>query len=102
VAAHLLKWVHFQQDTEGRDLDLFYFRDVDGREVDFVLTENRRPVSFIECKWGDAEVARGLLYLKERFPRVEALQIHATGSKDYETDRGIRVLPALSFLRTLA
>ncbi len=29
VAAHLLKWVHFQQDSEGFDLELRYFRDRD-------------------------------------------------------------------------
>ncbi|MGA1838999.1 MAG: hypothetical protein ACMUIU_00085 [bacterium] len=37
---HLLKWVHYEQDTKGRDLELRYFRDIDGREVDFVITEN--------------------------------------------------------------
>jgi predicted AAA+ superfamily ATPase len=36
VASHLLKWVHFQFDSAGRELELRYFRDVDGREVDFV------------------------------------------------------------------
>ena len=101
VAAHLLKWVHFEQDTAGRDLELLYFRDVDGREVDFVVTERRRPVRLIECKWADADVSRGLIYLKARFPGSEAVQIHARGKKDYETDRGIRVLPAIDFLRTL-
>ena len=42
VACHLLKWVHYQQDTQGRDLELRYFRDTDGREVDFVVVERRR------------------------------------------------------------
>ena len=41
MASHLLKWVHFQQDAEGRDLELRYFRDTDGREVDFVVVERR-------------------------------------------------------------
>jgi hypothetical protein len=36
-----------------------------------------------------------------RFPSAEALQVHATGAKDYETERGIRVVPAMEFLRTL-
>ena len=40
VGAHLLKWVHFLQDSEGRDVELRYFRDVDGREVDFVVVED--------------------------------------------------------------
>jgi len=102
VAAHLLKWVHFQQDTQGRDLELRYFRDVDGREVDFVLVERKAPVALVECKWSEGEVDRGLRYLKTRFPGVEAWQITATGQKDYLTPEGIRVCPALVFLKTLA
>jgi len=101
VAAHLLKWVHFEVDSRGRELELRYFRDVTGREVDFVVTESRKPVLFVECKWSDAEVSRGLSYLKERFPECEAVQIAATGRKDYETALGIRCRPALDFLRTL-
>src|SRR5690606_4112280 len=27
VAAHLLKWVHYQEDTEGHRMELRYFRD---------------------------------------------------------------------------
>src|SRR5438477_102103 len=29
VASHVLKWVHFEQDAKGRDLELRYFRDTD-------------------------------------------------------------------------
>lgn len=101
VAAHLLKWVHFQQDTQGRDLELHYFRDVERREVDFVLAERRKPLTLIECKWADAEIDRSLRYLKARFPQCEAWQISATGSKDYLSGEGIRVCPAMEFLKTL-
>lgn len=101
VAAHLLKWTHFQQDAFGRDLELRYFRDTDGREVDFVLVERNRPVLFVECKWGDAEPDRGLRYLKARFPETPAWQLSAVGSKDYRTPEGIRVAPALRLLDEL-
>jgi predicted AAA+ superfamily ATPase len=101
IASHLLKWVHFEQDTRGLDLDLRYFRDTDGREVDFVITERRRPQLLVECKWGDAEVDRSLRYLKARFPEAEAWQVSATGRKDYLTPEGIRVSPALALLNRL-
>lgn len=101
VASHLLKWVHHEQDVRGRELDLRYFRDTDGREVDFVAVEGRRPVLFVEAKWGEAEVDRSLRYLKARFPDVPAWQLSATGTKDYQTPEGIRVAPALTLLRTL-
>jgi predicted AAA+ superfamily ATPase len=101
IAAHLLKWVHYQQDTQGRDLELRYFRDVDRREVDFVLVERATPVALVECKWSDAEVDRGLRYLKARFPAADAWQLAATGRKDYVTPDGIRVCPAIGFLKAL-
>ena len=40
-------------------------------------------------------------YLKNRFPDVESWQIHATGKKDYRTLEGIRVAPAVVFLKGL-
>jgi predicted AAA+ superfamily ATPase len=101
VAAHLLKWVHFEQDVKGRDLELRYFRDIDGREADFVIMESRKILTVVECKWGDAEVDRGLRYLKARAAGAQAWQISAVGRKDYVTPEGIRVAPAVAFLRTL-
>ncbi|MBI4475181.1 MAG: ATP-binding protein [Acidobacteria bacterium] len=101
VASHLLKWVHYECDVRGRDLELRYFRDVDGREVDFVVTENRKPNLFVEAKWSDVEVDRGLRYLKARFRKAGAWQISAAGKKDYVTPDGIRVAPALTFLSRL-
>lgn len=101
VASHLLKWVHWQQDAYGRELELRYFRDVDGREVDFVVLENRKPISFVETKWKDTEVSSGLRYLVQRFPKVEAWQISALGSKNAITSEGIRLCPAYDFLSKL-
>ncbi len=70
-------------------------------EVDFVIVEAGNPVRLIEAKWGDADVVRGLRYLKSRFPGAEAVQISATGKKDFLTPGGIRVRPAVSFLAEL-
>jgi predicted AAA+ superfamily ATPase len=102
VACHLLKWVHFRQDVEGLDLELRYFRDTDGREVDFVVVERRRPVLMVECKWADSDVDRGLRYLHARFPDCPAWQVSATGTRDYVTPDGTRVAPAASLLAGLA
>jgi uncharacterized protein len=102
VASHLLKWVHLQQDALGKDAELRYFRDRDGREVDFVLKDGPRVTTLIECKWSDGPLDSSLRYLKERFPEAEAWQVSATGTKDYRSREGIRVCPAPVFLRTLA
>jgi hypothetical protein len=101
VASHLLKWIHHQQDTRGRDVELRYFRDTDGREVDFVVTERRRPLLFVECKQADTEVDKSLRYLKARFPQCDAWQLSAEGGRDASTPEGIRMAPALRFLAGL-
>jgi len=93
--------VHYQQDVLGKDLDLRYFRDTDGREVDFVVVERKRPLLLVECKWTDTPPDRSLRYLKARFPEARAWQLSAVGTKDYQTPEGIRVAPALSLLGTL-
>jgi uncharacterized protein len=101
VACHLLKWVQFQQDTQGLDFDLRYFRDIDGREVDFVITQNNQPVSFVECKLTPGPISKGLYYLKQRFPEVDAWQIFANGDEDSVNPQGIRQAHAARLLREL-
>ena len=101
VAIHLLKWVHYEQDVKGRDMELRYFRDIDGREVDFVITENLVPIYFIEAKWKDSPVPIGLKYMKKRFPGAQAFQLSALGEKDYLSPDGIRVQPAIEFFKDL-
>lgn len=101
VASHLLKWVHFEEDARGRDLELRYFRDTDGREVDFVVTERGRPIRLVEVKWSAGPLDPNLRYLKLRYPAADAWQIHAKGDKDFVTTEGIRVAPALALLDAL-
>ena len=102
IASHLLKWVEFQIDTEGRNVELRYFRDIDGREVDFVIVADGQPMAFVECKLGDDPVSPGLRYLKARFAGVTAWQVSAHGVRDYVSAEGVRVAPAVRLLRELA
>jgi len=83
------------------NLELRYFRDVEGREVDFVVVDRRTPVMMVECKLADAPADRNLRYLKARFPDCPAWQISASGHKDFVTPEGIRVSPAIPLLATL-
>ena len=101
TASHLLKWVQFEEDSQGRDLELRYFRDRDGREVDFVITEDGKPILLVEAKLSDAEVDGSLRYLLARCPGAIAWQVSATGKKNYRTPEGLRVAPVLELLKTL-
>jgi hypothetical protein len=102
VASHLLKWVHFLEDTEGRDIELRYFRDTDKREVDFVVVEDGSPILMVECKFSRSQVSDHLIYLKRKFPQTEAWQLHWNDVEpSYVNADGIIVAHAGDLLKKL-
>ena len=97
VASHLLKYCHFVEDTQGYCMDLRFLRDIDKREVDFVVLRDNKPLFAVECKTGEKAVNPSCFYFKERTKIPQFYQVHR-GEKDYET-QGIRVLPFMTFCR---
>ena len=93
VASHLLKFCHAQEDREGHRMELRYMRDVDGKEIDFLVLRARKPLFAVECKSGASRIAKHALYFKARYRIPKVYQVH-TGEADFgnETDAG-RVLP---------
>lgn len=101
VGYHLLKECHYLEDTEGVDAELRFFRDVEGREVDFVQLQDGQPLRFVECKAADREVSPALAYLNRKFPGVAALQVIAKPGVDRFLAGGIRLVSADTFLNEL-
>ncbi len=99
VASHMLKWVHFMQDWQGRDVDLAYFRDVDGREVDLIITDNKQPVCAIECKRRYKSISRNLCYFKSKHPECQAIQVHQFDLKEFISKDGVHAVNWRSLLR---
>lgn len=91
VASHLLKFCHFKEDVEGYKMDLRYLKDVDGREIDFVVLQNKKPLFAVECKSGESAFSKHIYYFKERTPIPKFYQVHMK-EKDFQ-DGNIRVLP---------
>ena len=92
VACALLKHVHFKKDTVGENWGLYYLRDKDQREVDFVLTLDRRVNTLIEVKKADEKIATGLKYYQERLRPLRAVQLVLNLDRAQEKS-GIKVLP---------
>lgn len=101
VACHLLKWVHHQQDVHGREVELRYVRDLDGREVDFALVEQGRPLEFIEVKLTSASVPAPLRHLKSKHPEAGATLLVGDDRPPARTLDGIEIQPAWSYLAGL-
>jgi predicted AAA+ superfamily ATPase len=101
VAVHLLKWIYFEQDVKGRNLDLRFYRDKAKREVDFVVLENNQPLFFIEAKLNDSEITQGLKYLTAKYPAARAIQVHLFGKKEFQNEMGIEHLHVIKLLEDL-
>ena len=94
IGNHLLKRVQYLEDTQGRDIELRYFRDNEQREVDFVVVEDNKPILFVECKLSDTTISPHLKYLKKKFPQVKSYQLTYKSKKDFISEDGIRVCDA--------
>lgn len=99
VASHLLKYCHWQEDTEGYRMELRFLRDTDKREVDFVVVKNRKPLFAVECKTGERSISPAARYFAERTTIPRFYQVHLK-DRHYQTGK-IEVLPFGSFCREL-
>ncbi len=75
VALHVIKLCHFWTELGHGDFDLFYVRDREKREVDFLITERGKPFALIEAKLRATDVSPHLRYFAERMKPRYALQI---------------------------
>jgi hypothetical protein len=90
----------------GEDLELRYFRDVLGHEVDFVLLKKGKPWIAIEAKSGSSTVAgAGFKYLLERMRFTLGLRVgletQAHVSQPAIGGTPVHTLPADQFLAAL-
>lgn len=101
VASHLLKYCHYIEDTEGFEMDLRFIRNFEGREIDFVVLKNKKPIWAVECKTGERRHSPHIEYFKNRLNIPRCYQVHL-GKKDYgnESTTG-RVLPFTTFCKEL-
>lgn len=100
AACSLLKFVHFRRDAFGENWDLYYLRDKEGREVDFVVTLNRRVQWLIEVKASEDDVSRHLLYYAPKLQPKASLQLVLSLKRPLEKG-GVRVLSLASWLDAL-
>ncbi|HLF09808.1 MAG TPA: DUF4143 domain-containing protein, partial [Gammaproteobacteria bacterium] len=99
VASQLLKYCHWQEDVEGYRMELRYLRDTDGREVDFVVMQQGKPVFAVECKTGDKEASSAARYFAERTAIPVFYQVHR-GERSFQSGKTI-VLPFARFCEDL-
>ena len=97
IASHLLKLVYFLQDYEGYKAELNFLRNVDKKEVDFLVTIDKKPWFSVEAKLNDASVSRHLHYFKNKLNIPYSYQVVKKSGVD-RLIKNIRVVSADAFL----
>lgn len=76
IASHLLKAVQYWTDLGFGHYDLFYLRDKDKHEVDFLITKDNKPWILIEVKSSAQEkLSKNLLYFQEQIKASHVFQL---------------------------
>lgn len=75
IAAHLMKFCHYLYDTEGYRMELFFLRNVDKKEVDFLVTVDKKPWFAVEAKLSEKNITKPLLYYKDKLKIPFAYQV---------------------------
>lgn len=101
VACALLKEVHRAQDVEGAALALYYLRNKDGHEIDFLLTHQHRPQQLIEVKWREAKLTPNF---KKFLPDMPLKRVQLVGdiAQNKSFPSGERIESAQKFLAELS
>ena len=78
-------------------MELRFLKDVDGREVDFVVLKDGVPIFAVESKTGEGPVSSSIRYFESRVKIPKFYQVHL-GTKHFR-DKNIEVLPFGEFCR---
>ncbi len=97
VASQLLKYCHWIEDTEGFVMELRFLRDTDGRECDFVVLKQGKPIFAVECKTGEESVSPSVKYFAEKTNIPIFYQVHL-GQARFSSGR-VSVLPFIDFCK---
>lgn len=100
IALHLYKLCYLWTDFGFGNFDLFYVRDREKREVDFLITEQNKPFVLMEAKLKARDIDPSLRYFKERLKPKHSVQIVRNPerfTKAFYSD-GILIVPAAQAL----
>ncbi len=75
VACHLLKYVEWRQDIEGKNVHLHYIRTKDEAEVDFVISEDDQITHLIECKLNNEKISKSFHRFSKQWPNAQSVQL---------------------------
>jgi predicted AAA+ superfamily ATPase len=103
VASHLLKACHYWTDTGEGTLELFYLRNKEKVEVDFLVTLDKKPLFTVEVKSGSRPLNTAFTKFQEALdcPHIEVSQDLARTIIHREFSNSVAQVPLSLFLERL-
>lgn len=86
VATTLLKRLNFIEDYHGYRCNLYYIKDKDSREVDFITEINDEIIDLIEVKNSDTGISSHLKYYSEKLKPKNTVQIVGNLKRTFNQD----------------
>ena len=100
VACALFKEIHRAQDVDGENVDLYFIKNKDGQEIDFLVTREKQPYQLVEVKWKDASLSQNFKrFLAEQ--SLKRVQVVGAIEEAKSFPGGERIEPAKDFLTWL-
>lgn len=100
VALALLSKLQFNQDVEGEKSNLFYIRDKEKREVDFIIEKRGKLTELIEVKTSDDSPSNHLKYFADRLSPEKCFQVVLNLARQ-KTFGNIKIVKAHEWLKGL-
>lgn len=100
IASHLLKFCDYLFDSDGYKAKLYYLRDNEQREVDFLVSIDNKPWFCVEVKKAFKNIPAPLKYFQSKLKIPFAFQVVKEDGVDFVKDN-VRVISASKFLSSL-
>ncbi len=102
TACSLLAENKLREDTLGERRGLYYLRNKNKQEIDFMITKDQKPVALIESKWADESLSPHFKVFSSFFPKVPKIQLVKELRREKSFPKaGVEVLKASDWLADL-
>lgn len=101
TACALLKEIHFREDVKGEQWKLFYLRNKEGKEVDFLISKNNKLSTLVEVKVNQDYTSKSLMFFSKKFQNIQKIQIVKNLKREKTFPNGIEIRKASNWLSQL-
>lgn len=101
IGSHLLKACHYWTDTGEGDFSLYYLRNKDKQEIDFLIVKDKKPWLSIESKYSDEVIDTKTIKKFQDYIKCPHVQVLFPSDKLRKIEDNLLIISANYFLKDL-